>query len=340
MQYMVMECHMGYAVVLDENGRFLKVANINYKVGQSVTSVIEMEKKTAVLSIKYLFLCNGAIAACVCAMLLAAWQLVLTPCGTIRMQINPDIEISLNKLDFVIGLEGKNADGEKLIQEYSFRMKKTERVLDELADKAVELNYLSDGGTIYLDTLSKNKKWEKAKNEQVIDALREHFNDKIEVNITSHANEEQTEDTNDRQELYGNEDGHNSNAEADDDAWEDNENETSDVSDADMANEDDRIDDEDENEEEDDEIEDDEDDENENDESEEGDGEYDENEDDENEGEEEVDEIEDTEDDENENDEAEEGNGGDDENENEEEDDENENEDEDEDGETEEDEED
>ena len=337
MQYMVMECHMGYAVVLDENGRFLKVANINYKVGQSVTSVIEMEKKTAVLSIKYLFLCNGAIAACVCAMLLAAWQLVLTPCGTIRMQINPDIEISLNKLDFVIGLEGKNADGEKLIQEYSFRMKKTERVLDELADKAVELNYLSDGGTIYLDTLSKNKKWEKAKNEQVIDALREHFNDKIEVNITSHANEEQTEDTNDRQELYGNEEGHNSNAEADDDAWEDNENETSDVSDADMADEDDRIDDEDENEEEDDEIEDD-DDENENDEAEEGDGEYDENEDDENEDEEEDDEIEDTEDDENENDEAEEGNGGDDENENEEEDDENENEDEDEDGETEEDE--
>ena len=42
MKYIVMECHIGYAVVLDEDGRFLKVANRNYQVGQTVTDVIEM----------------------------------------------------------------------------------------------------------------------------------------------------------------------------------------------------------------------------------------------------------------------------------------------------------
>ena len=40
MRYLVMECHPGYAVVLDGEGRFLKVANLHYTVGQTVTEVV------------------------------------------------------------------------------------------------------------------------------------------------------------------------------------------------------------------------------------------------------------------------------------------------------------
>ena len=43
MKYLVMECHLSYAVVLDEEGRFLRVANRHYKVGQMVTNIIEMQ---------------------------------------------------------------------------------------------------------------------------------------------------------------------------------------------------------------------------------------------------------------------------------------------------------
>ena len=68
MAYMVMECHPAYAVVLDSAGKFLKVANMNYSVGQTVTSVIEMgelftdskEKSKVVKFMKPLV----AIAAC------------------------------------------------------------------------------------------------------------------------------------------------------------------------------------------------------------------------------------------------------------------------------------
>ena len=42
MKYLVMECRPGYAVLLDEEGRFLKAANRNYQVGQTVTEVVEM----------------------------------------------------------------------------------------------------------------------------------------------------------------------------------------------------------------------------------------------------------------------------------------------------------
>ena len=35
MKYLVMECGLSYAVVLDQEGRFLKVANLNYQIGQT-----------------------------------------------------------------------------------------------------------------------------------------------------------------------------------------------------------------------------------------------------------------------------------------------------------------
>lgn len=34
MTYLVMECHPAYAVVLDQAGRVIKVANMGYEVGK------------------------------------------------------------------------------------------------------------------------------------------------------------------------------------------------------------------------------------------------------------------------------------------------------------------
>ena len=42
MKYLIMECHMAYAVVLDEDGRFLKAANMDYEVGQTVDTIMEI----------------------------------------------------------------------------------------------------------------------------------------------------------------------------------------------------------------------------------------------------------------------------------------------------------
>ena len=43
MTYLIMECAAGYAVALDENGRFLKVPNLGYEVGQRVDDVVVFE---------------------------------------------------------------------------------------------------------------------------------------------------------------------------------------------------------------------------------------------------------------------------------------------------------
>ena len=39
-----MEVHPAYAVVLDEEGRFLKAANLRYQVGDPVRDIVELRR--------------------------------------------------------------------------------------------------------------------------------------------------------------------------------------------------------------------------------------------------------------------------------------------------------
>ena len=43
MSYLVMECRPVYAVVLDEQGRFVRVPNLGYEVGQRLDDVVMLE---------------------------------------------------------------------------------------------------------------------------------------------------------------------------------------------------------------------------------------------------------------------------------------------------------
>ena len=128
MKYMVMECHPGYAVVLDEDGRFLKAANMRYEVGQVVTNIVEMQapqqqataqrKKAG----KWIY-SLAAMAACLVLVVTSVFQMNQTPYGSVYMSINPEVRIDVNRKDVVVGLEGMNNDGEQLIEDYSYRKK-------------------------------------------------------------------------------------------------------------------------------------------------------------------------------------------------------------------------
>ena len=43
MSYLIMECAASYAVALDEEGRFVKVPNLGYEVGQRLDDVVMLE---------------------------------------------------------------------------------------------------------------------------------------------------------------------------------------------------------------------------------------------------------------------------------------------------------
>ena len=114
MKYLVMECHPGYAVVLSQDGRFIKTANLNYDVGETVSDIIIMYSNPQNRH-HWLFI---LIAAALCAALvaLAVWYYALAPVGTVNLVINPEVKITVNRLFYVLDAEGLNADGRRLIE--------------------------------------------------------------------------------------------------------------------------------------------------------------------------------------------------------------------------------
>ena len=192
MKYLVMECHPGYAVVLDEEGCFFKVANLGYEVGETVDSVIKAyadEDEHIKTRRKRPLAALLASVACFCLVFLGAWQYVFTSFGTVRMQINPDVLISVNRLDYVVGLEGLNEDGEKLVDGLSTFGKKVDTLSDELADRAMAMGYLDETGKITLTVDSANEKWKKATEEKLILELNIYLQEKISVEIKGDSSE-------------------------------------------------------------------------------------------------------------------------------------------------------
>lgn len=94
MKYVVMECCVGYAVVLDENGTFLKVANKNYEIGQTVTDVVpiavESRKKARILPVKWVY--SVTAAACLLPVLIPLLSRYNSAVASVYLTINPEIE--------------------------------------------------------------------------------------------------------------------------------------------------------------------------------------------------------------------------------------------------------
>ncbi len=159
MKYMVVECRLSYAVVLDSDGRFLKVPNLGYEVGQVLDQVVLTQTSGHRPAPVRRMLRQAAAAACLCVVLLGSWLIWQTPMGTVRVQINPEIQMTVNRYDRVIALEGLNSDGQLLLDGFRSYGRSVKRVSADLADRALELDYLEDGGQITLTVYSDRIGW-------------------------------------------------------------------------------------------------------------------------------------------------------------------------------------
>ena len=186
MTYLVMECHYGYAIVLDTQGRYLKVANRNYLVGQQVTDVIPFEAPKKQINTRR-WANIGAFAACLC-MVVSLWLVMLLPFGTVRLQINPDVLLTVNRLNFVIKAEGLNEDGKALLQGFDYHRMKLPQVSDALADRATAEGYLTEDGVILVTVSCRNERWQTETEAALVAELRQHMNDTVTVapNAESH----------------------------------------------------------------------------------------------------------------------------------------------------------
>lgn len=151
MSYMVMECHSSYAILLDEEGRFLKAANLHYKVGQTVYAPVLMRENSpkALHSARWITGSVSAIAACFLLMFgIGYYQDYIVSYSSIYLSINPMVQMQLNRKGTVVSLTGANEDGVALLEGYDGKGKDKVTVADELIDRAIEMGFLSEGGQV------------------------------------------------------------------------------------------------------------------------------------------------------------------------------------------------
>lgn len=189
-----MEVHPAYAVVLDEEGRFLKAANLRYHVGDTVRDIVELrcpkEKRPALW--KPLSGVAG-LAACLCIVFFGYYQPNFIPYGALRIQINPDVELTLSRTDRVLELEGLNADGRVLIEGYDYGGKDREDVTEELVERAIDMGYLSGGETVSITVTSADADWQAREEQAAREDLEERYGETIVIQIGPASEEPVTE---------------------------------------------------------------------------------------------------------------------------------------------------
>ena len=186
MNYLVMEIRAAYAVVLDEEGRFLKVADRSYQVGDTVQDIIPLRASPSPAGRRALAGSLAGIvslAACFCLVFFGWYQPNFTPYGTLRIQINPDVEMTVSRTDRVLGLEGLNEDGRDLIEGYDYRGKTREAAAGELVERAIDMGYLSDGETVSITVTSGDPDWQAREEALVREQLEERYGQTIVIEL-------------------------------------------------------------------------------------------------------------------------------------------------------------
>ena len=151
MSYLVMECHPGYAVLLDEEGRFLKAANLRYEIGQTVYDPVLMKETPEKERHTIRWVSSGIAAIAACFLLFfgfSYYQNYVQPYSSIYLTINPEVQMDLNRKGAVIRLEGINEDGAALLEDYEYKGKDRLTVADDLIERAIDMGFLSEGGQV------------------------------------------------------------------------------------------------------------------------------------------------------------------------------------------------
>lgn len=153
MKYIVMERHEGYAVLMDEESRFVTAADLHYEVGQTVTDPVIMNEEHTARRIT--FTAGRLIAAAACLVLFASAGLMyyshnLKPHSTVVISSEANIRLEVNKKGKVIHVVSDSESGKELLENYIGKGKDKLTVANEIIELGIEKGYISSGDTIDL----------------------------------------------------------------------------------------------------------------------------------------------------------------------------------------------
>ena len=225
MKYLIMEVQLSYAVGLDEEGRFVKMPNMGYEVGQTVEDAVvfddpldletdaravdgalpsSVDEHTSLLAdapasasprrragraLRRRFAIFAA-AASMFVFAVTGYAVWRTPVGTVRMRINPAMSMSVNRFDRVVDLRGDNADGDNLIDGYGYYGKNVQDVSQGLVERAREQGYLKPGGLVRIGADSDNAAWADAIARDLLAALTDAFDGDADIELDEFVDDE------------------------------------------------------------------------------------------------------------------------------------------------------
>ncbi len=139
------------ALLLTSDGRYVMVkSKKNYRVGKE----IEYHER----SFKFSAILTPVFSALVLILLAAGIYTYVTPVAAITMDINPSLELEINRFEFIIGSKGLNPEGEALLESSAHLNRSVERALQNLIESASDEGYIVEdsGNQILLTVLTSN----------------------------------------------------------------------------------------------------------------------------------------------------------------------------------------
>lgn len=152
MKYMVMECHEGYAVLMDEESRFVEAANLRYKVGQTVTDPVLMNaEETARGRISMHISKFVAAAACLTIAVSAGafyYSSNYKAHSTVLISSEANVRMELNKKGKVLSISADNAESDEILTNYNGKGKDMLSAANDIIDIEKDKGYIESGDTV------------------------------------------------------------------------------------------------------------------------------------------------------------------------------------------------
>lgn len=97
----------------------------------------------------------------VCVLCLGGYSYLRTPVSYISIDVNPSIELSLNRLDRVVSAQAFNDDGEIVLREMNVVGKPYMQAIDEILDSEAMRPYLTEDAALSFTVASGDRKSER-----------------------------------------------------------------------------------------------------------------------------------------------------------------------------------
>lgn len=169
-----------YAVLLQEDGSFIKMKTMNLRIGD----VVNMKEKNVCLKSKF----GSMVSAALFAVLIGGGVYTYgAPSYYVSLDVNPGITMEVNRFERVIGLEAANVDAEEVLEGLELENKDIEEAVSQVVERISDLGYLDkDGGDILIAATAKNRKNAEKAAEKLANTVNEEIAEEdMDVEVTS-----------------------------------------------------------------------------------------------------------------------------------------------------------